>query len=87
MAVMPALWLSLAVSVVLTVMVNLVLFLFPGAARRLQDGLARPAARAAPDRNTDGASPGVRVLFPWKAMIVGSLVLTVVINLLILLFR
>jgi hypothetical protein len=62
------------VSVVLTIVLNLGARAFPRAgersARRLDDW-----ASAQPS--------GVRVYFPWKAMLVGSIALTIVLNLLI----
>ena len=82
-----ALWFSIVASVALTVVLNLVLFFWPGAARRLHDTLARLAERSAHEPSEAGAPRGWRVIFPWKAMLIGSLVLTVVINLLIVTLR
>jgi hypothetical protein len=71
MVYVPALWFSLVASIVLTVVLNLVLFLFPDVARRISDRLARL-----------GEDSGhARVIFPWRAMLIGSLILTIVINL------
>jgi hypothetical protein len=62
---------SIVVSVVLTVVLNVALRAFPGTGeaigRRLDDALSE-------DRR-------VRVWFPWKGMLVASLVLTVLLNL------
>jgi hypothetical protein len=82
---------SIVVSIVLTVVVNLVLWLFPGAGRRMSDSFGRLAQDA--DRRADvlddeqGGDPRVRVIVPWKAMLIGSIVLTVALNLLLLLSR
>ncbi len=77
--------LSIVVSVVLTVVLNLAIRLFPGAAdrgaRRMDDWVERQTAPR--DTATD---PGVRVIVPWKAMLIGSLVLTIGLNLLLWLF-
>lgn len=66
--------LSIVLSVVLTVVLNLIARAFPTAgqraARRLDDLVAR-----APER-----SGRVRVYVPWRAMLLASLVLTVVLN-------
>ena len=77
---------SIVLSIVLTVVPNLVLWLFPGAGRRAADGMARVAANA-DRRATGGEDSHVRVIFPWKAMLIGSIVLTVVLNLLLVLAR
>jgi hypothetical protein len=84
---------SIVLSIVLTVVVNFVLWLFPGAGRRVADGFGRLAENA--DRwstKGDGAHVAeggshVRVFVPWKAMLIGSIVLTVAINVLLALTR
>ena len=77
---------SIVLSIVLTIVVNLVLWLFPGAGRRAADGMGRLADNA--DRRApDGGGSHVRVIFPWKAMLIGSIVLTLALNLLLLLAR
>lgn len=72
---------SIVLSVALTVILNLGLRLFPGggqrAQRRLSDFAEREMAR------TDRGGSRVRVFFPWRAMLIGSIVLTVVVNLLV----
>ena len=76
---------SILASIVLTVVLNLMLRLFPGAARRLGDAVTRLAERPA---DQSGAEPGrVRFFFPWKLMLIGSIVLTIAINLLLVLLR
>jgi hypothetical protein len=76
---------SIVASIVLTVVLNLVLWMFPGAGRRLGEAVTRLVERS--DKQA-GADPGrVRVFFPWKAMLIASILLTIVINVLLLLFR
>jgi hypothetical protein len=77
---------SIVASVVLTVVLNLALRLFPGAGRRLGDSIDRALERQAPPPD-DPDRPRVRVIVPWRLMIVGSLVLTLVLNLVLLLSR
>jgi hypothetical protein len=65
---------SLVLSVVLTVLVNLALWLFPGLRERtarVGEGFTNSASK---DRRT-------RVIVPWKAMLVASVILTVLVNL------
>ena len=76
---------SIVLSIVLTVVVNLVLWLFPGAGRRVADGFGRLADDA--DRRAERGDSHVHVIVPWKAMLIGSIVLTVVLNMLLLLSR
>jgi hypothetical protein len=78
---------SIVASVVLTIVLNLGLRLFPGAGER---GGRRAATWAAPDPEVragpDEAQPHrsrVRVFFPWKAMLLASLVLTILLNVVI----
>lgn len=83
------LWYSLVASVVLTVVVNLVIRAWPGgaerSARRLDDWasgqMVRTATRAPEDRGQR-----VRVIVPWKAMLLVSLVGTVLLNVALRLF-
>ena len=72
------LW-SLIGSVMLTIALNLLPALFPNAAakaeRRLLESMeAQHAKRIDPD------TPRVRVFFPWKAMLIVSIGLTILIN-------
>jgi hypothetical protein len=66
---------SIVLSIVLTVVLNVAVRAFPGGAdratRRLDDWTAR---------SSDYDGPRVRVFFPWKAMLIGSIVLTVLVN-------
>ena len=66
---------SLVLSLVLTVGLNLAARAFPNSRRGFEE---RAAGRleAQPDREP----PKVRVLFPWKAMLIGSIALTVLLN-------
>jgi hypothetical protein len=66
---------SIVVSVVLTAALNLGLRAFPGAGERAARRLDRAMAA---DRDDDRR---VHVWFPWKAMLVVSLGLTVLVNL------
>ena len=70
---------SLALSVVLTVVVNVVLRVFPGLGDRIARSLERLATREPGDAPEDERR--VRVFFPWKVMIVASVVLTILVNL------
>ena len=77
---------SIVLSIVLTIAVNVVLRLFPGAGKSLTDAVGRLAEsgdRSLQDR--DGSR--VRVIVPWKAMLVGSIVLTIVLNVVLALAR
>jgi hypothetical protein len=69
---------SVGLSLVLTVVLNLALWLFPSAWSRLREGTQRLVGDVPP--RADG-EPGVRVIVPWKLMLLGSLALTVVLNL------
>jgi hypothetical protein len=77
---------SILLSVVLTVVLNLALWLFPGAGRRIGNSVQRAFERAEP-RAGEEDRPGVRVIVPWRLMIVGSLLLTLVLNLIVWLGR
>ena len=70
---------SVAMSVVLTALLNIGLRAFPDAGRRVARGLAEltsPNNAGGHDRDHR-----LRVVVPWKAMIVGSVILTIVVNL------
>jgi hypothetical protein len=78
---------SLVLSIVLTVVLNLALRLFPGAGRRLGSSLER-MAESRPDEPDEPEDRGrVRVVFPWRTMLLVSVVGTVVLNLVLLLRR
>ncbi len=67
-------------SIVLTVLLNVIPLLFPNAADKLQKKIEENARRNI-EQHHDDNQPRVKVFFPWKAMLIGSLVLTVVVNL------
>ena len=71
---------SLVASVVLTIVLNVALRLFPGSARRLHEHARRMAERPDSDPNVEPRRSNIRVIFPWKAMLIGSLLLTVLVN-------
>ena len=71
---------SLVGSVILTVLLNLLPLLFPNAAAKLQKKIEENARRAI-EQHEDDNQPRVKVFFPWKAMLIGSIVLTVLMNL------
>ena len=78
---------SIGLSIVLTVAANLFFWLFPGAGRGIGDAVGRlvdDADRRATER---GENSRVRVIVPWKLMLIGSLVLTVALNVLLMLTR
>jgi hypothetical protein len=78
------LWFSLVASVVLTVLLNVAIRLWPGgaerSARRLDDWAQQQAPPPPDGRSGGGDGPQVRVIVPWKAMLLASVVLTVVLN-------
>ena len=76
---------SIVLSVALTLALNLAIRLFPGAGARMGEGFERLAERSRQERADDGRR--VRVWFPWKLMIVVSLVGTILLNLVLLLRR
>jgi hypothetical protein len=69
---------SIALSVLLTVVLNIGLRIVPGAGDRLTRRLDRLTAPG-PAGSDDGRR--VRVVAPWKAMLVVSVVLTIGVNL------
>lgn len=71
---------SIVGSVILTVAVNLLPLLFPNAAAKAQRTLEDHARRSV-EQHEDDNRPRVKVFFPWKAMLIASLVLTVLVNL------
>ncbi len=71
---------SMIASLVLTVIINILPLLFPNAATRLQKKIEENA-RNSIEQHEDANQPRVKVFFPWKAMLIGSIVLTVLVNL------
>jgi hypothetical protein len=78
---------SIVASVILTIVLNVALRAFPGAGARTARRMETWAAPAPEDRYDPRARrsprPRVRVLFPWKAMLIGSVVLTLLLNVVI----
>jgi hypothetical protein len=66
---------SIVASVILTIVLNVALRVFPGASDR---AARRMETWAAPE--PDAPDRRVKVFFPWKAMLIGSLVLTLLVN-------
>jgi hypothetical protein len=77
--------LSVVASIVLTVLLNVALRVIPGVGQRVDEALRRAAERAEPPDGVKRAR--VRVVFPWRLMLIGSLVFTVLLNLLLWLIR
>ncbi len=77
---------SIVASVVLTVILNILPLLFPNAAAKVQKKIEENA-RHAIEQHEDATRPRVKVFFPWKAMLIGSIILTVLVNLIGLLSR
>ena len=71
---------SLIASVVLTIVINILPIIFPNAADKLQKKIEENARRSI-DQHEDDNQPSVKVFFPWKTMVIGSIVLTVLVNL------
>ena len=77
---------SIIGSVVLTVALNVLPLLFPNAADKLQRKMEENARRSIEQHQNDDL-PKVKVFFPWKAMLIASVVLTVIVNLISFLSR
>ena len=77
---------SLIASVVLTLALNLLPVLFPNAAAKAERKIVETLQESHQNRG-DPNTPKVRVFFPWKAMLIISLVLTVGVNLVSLVAR
>ena len=71
---------SIIGSVVLTVVLNILPLLFPNAADKMQRKIEENARRSIEQHQNDDL-PKVKVFFPWKAMLIASVVLTVIVNL------
>lgn len=67
-------------SIILTAALNILPLLFPNAATKMQKKIEENARRAI-EQHEDSNRPRVKVFFPWKAMLIGSIVLTVLVNL------
>jgi hypothetical protein len=82
-----ALGFSIVASILLTVLLNVGLRLFPGSGRRINEAFTRLAERTAPEPTDEPGRSNVRVIVPWKAMLIASLVLTIAVNVFLRLFR
>jgi len=71
---------SIIASVVLTLALNLLPRLFPNASQRTIERIHEKIDEQARDVQA-GNRPRVKVFFPWKAMLLASIVLTVFLNL------
>lgn len=71
---------SLIASVVLTILLNLLPMLFPKAAEKVERKIVEKMQESHSDR-IDPNTPKVKVFFPWKAMVLISIGLTVLVNL------
>lgn len=65
---------------VLTVALNFLPRLFPNATRKAEQEVHRRVEDAWSDREPGDGGPRVKVFFPWKAMLIISIVLTVLVN-------
>lgn len=72
---------SIGLSVALTVLLNVGLRAFPGAGHRVARQLGKLTSPNVDDSR--GSDRRLRVFVPWKAMILGSLILTIVVNLML----
>lgn len=75
------LWTSIIGSIVLTVILNGVPRLFPGASRKAEQRLHDWLVDAEEARDPATPKRRVQVYFPWKGMLIASVVLTVLVNL------
>jgi len=81
---------SLIASVVLTVLINVLPRFMPNASRKIERNIHEKIEQAFnedDERKANGDKPRIRVFFPWKAMLVISIVLTVLLNLTGLIFK
>ena len=77
---------SLIGSIALTAIINVLPVLFPNAAAKAERKISEKIQQTHADR-VNPETPKVRVFFPWKAMLMGSLALTVLVNVVGLLAR
>ena len=70
---------SIIGSILLTLALNLLPALFPNAAARAERKIIEKMQDTQSDR-LDPNTPKVRVFFPWKAMLIISLILTIAVN-------
>lgn len=77
---MSFLWASVVGSIVLTVVLNVVPRMFPGATRKAEQKLHDYLLDAEDAKDPATPQRKVQVFFPWKAMLVASVVLTILVN-------
>ena len=70
---------SIVGSIVLTLVLNFLPLLFPNQAANLQRKVEEHARRSV-EQHEDQNQPNVKIFFPWKAMIIVSIILTVLVN-------
>jgi hypothetical protein len=74
---------SIIGSIVLTILINVIPMLFPRQTQRVERRVHEKIEQALSEdeaRRQEGKRPRVHVFFPWKAMLVVSIVLTVLLN-------
>jgi hypothetical protein len=74
---------SIIGSIVLTILINVLPLLFPKAADKAKRKLHETVSaqmEAAENANARGERARGRVFFPWKAMLIASIVLTIFVN-------
>ena len=81
------LWASLIGSIVLTVLLNAIPRLFPGPSRKAEQRLHDWLVDAEEARDPATPKRRVQVYFPWKGMLIASVVLTVLVNVVGVFFR
>jgi len=74
---------SIVLSVLLTIILNAGLRIFPGAGRRVAQRMTQPPLAGAGENRPSNH----RLWTPWKAMITVSLILTIVLNLVLWISR
>lgn len=70
---------SIIGSVVLTVLLNVLPMLFPRSSRKIEEKIHKRMEDAMAEQDADN-TPRVKVFFPWKVMLIASVVLTIVMN-------
>ena len=76
---------SIVLSLLLTIVLNVGLRLFPDAGRHVVRGLTQPSVPSAGESRP--SNHRFRLWTPWKAMILVSVILTIVVNLVLWLAR
>lgn len=77
---------SVVGSIVLTLLLNVLPMLFPRSSRKLEEKVHRRMEEAMAEQDADNP-PRVKVFFPWKIMLIASIVLTIIVNVVGLLAR